>query len=224
MTNLTYADLLRIQDTLFTRLRNYSRDLQVLTDVDSVACVFGSSTKSVTFVRPSSAAQTVEALMGRDMPSRRVDLRRHPVLEVRTFASGIVVELILSSHAWWDQQNLTAKLSVSTHRDTFYKLISQLDARYVFGFWEGTHLDDMHLTAGQLRSSAAFNQWMATFADGRDWLRIGMWIESESLDADLTAEVFNRLQELVELYRFVAWTSNNDFRSFQQRKQSVSYA
>jgi hypothetical protein len=61
---------------------------------------------------------------------------------------------------------------------------------------------------------------MSTFSDGQDWLRIGVWYESEdpALNADaILNEVVQRVVALQKLYTFMLWTSNNNFQSFYRK-------
>jgi hypothetical protein len=223
MSAISFEYVLSLHNALHSRFRKYNIDLQSVTGGESAACVSGSGTKTVQYLRVNSAAQTVEAMMGRDIPGRRLEARRHPVIEMRPVANGLTLELIIAPHAWWDQQNLVAKLSVESHHQSFHKLIARLNQHYCLGFWEGTNQDDMSLTAQQLKHPAACKQWMSTFCDGQDWLRIGMWYSTEEVQSeDFIAEAFRRIQELYEIYKFVAWTGNNDFRTLQ-RKNAVCY-
>lgn len=217
------TDIVSLHNNLHPRFRKYNIDLQAVTGVESAASVSGSG-QVIQYVRSSSAAQTVEAMMGRDIPGRRLEVRRHPVIEMRPTADGLTIELIIAPHAWWDQQNLVAKLSVESHRQSFHRLVSRLDSKYCLGFWEGPHLDEYHLTAQQLAHPAACKQWITTFCDGQDYLRIGVWYSAEEASSEeFVAEAFRRIQELYELYKFIAWTSNNDFRTLQQRKNVLCY-
>jgi hypothetical protein len=80
----------------------------------------------------------------------------------------------------------------------------------------------MHLTTWQLTHGRVIEEWMATFADGQDWLRFGVWYEPEhpALSTDnIVNETFDRLNELYSLYDFMLWTSNNNFHSFYEKRQ-----
>src|SRR5215203_3805109 len=94
------SDILALHNNLHTRFRKYNIDLQAVTGVESVACVPGGSAEVIQYVRPSTAAQTVEAMMGRDVPNRRLEVRRHPVIEMRQTEKGLTIELIIAPHAW----------------------------------------------------------------------------------------------------------------------------
>jgi hypothetical protein len=163
----------------------------------------------------------VEHLMGID-GSCMVNPYRHPVIELRVAPDHFAIELVLSPNAWWDQQNVVGKLELDRHRAGLRGLMRNMNGDYFFGFWEGTRLSDMHLTTWQLTHGKVIEEWMATFADGQDWLRFGVWYEPEhpALSTDnIVNETFERLSELYSLYDFMLWTSNNNFHSFYEKRQ-----
>jgi hypothetical protein len=146
-----------------------------------------------------------------------VDVNRHPVVELRLTPEHFTAELVLAPSAWWDQRNLIGKLSVSRHRETFRSLLQRMDGDYRFGFWDGIHLSDVHLTNRQLLRGSILEEWMSTFSDGQDWLRVGVWYEPEhpNLNAGtILSEITQRFSALYGLYNFMLWTSNNNFHSF----------
>jgi hypothetical protein len=160
--------------------------------------------------------------MGRDGvgASANADIYRHPVIELRITPENFAIELIMSPLSWWDQRNLIGKLSVARHRDTLRGILQQLDGDYRFGFWDGTSLNDMHLTHRQLLRGNILEEWMGTFSDSQDWMRVGVWYEPEdpALDADsILNECVHRIVALYKLYTFMLWTSNNNFQSFYRK-------
>jgi hypothetical protein len=221
MTVISFQDVLLLHNALHSRFRKYNIELQAAASTESAACAVANGTQVVQYFRSSTTAHTVEAMMGRDVPGRTIEVRRHPVIEMRPTAAGLAIELIIAPHAWWDQQNLIAKLSVEKHLQKFHRLVARLDHQYYLGFWHGVQLGDMHLTAKQLAHPSACKQWMSTFCDGQDWLRIGVWYSApQCFEENFIGDAFHRLQELYEIYKFIAWTSNNDFRTIQQRKNN----
>lgn len=174
---------------------------------------------SMPFLRSREQALLVERMMGRDGVSApaSVDWHHHPVIELRLTPENFAIELILPPSAWWDQRNLVGKLSVARHRETLRSLLARMDGDFRFGFWDGIHLSDLHLTSMQLVRSGALYELMNTFGDGQDWMRVGVWYEPEDerlTTGQITVEVVNRMAALYPLYNFFLWTSNNNFQSF----------
>ena len=144
---------------------------------------------------------------------------------MRLTPEHFVIELVLSPKAWWDQQNFIGKLELPQHRTTFRNLLRGLDRDYRLGFWGGTHLSDMHLTVNHLLYGRVLDEWMNTFSDRQDWLRIGKWYshqDPELDDAVIQNETFNALKALHPLYNFILWTSNNNFHDFYQKRAKYS--
>jgi hypothetical protein len=173
----------------------------------------------VAYMRQRGQAVTVERLMGREEVAsvHTIDTRRHPVIEIRLGSDGLALELIMSPDAWLDQQNLVGKLRVGRHRQEFYTLLKDLSSAYCMGFWHGTHLSDMHLTAYQFQHPRIMDEWMSTFQPGADWWRIGVWFAYEDEMLDEQQIVWTLLKEiklLYALYENLAWTSDNNFREF----------
>lgn len=218
-----------LHESLYSRIRNYDLDVHphwqksAIISYRSAACTGESSTLVLPYFRSRDQAQLVERLMGRESQEWSGDAvsYRHPVIELRLTPDHFAVELVLSPYAWWDQQNFIGKLELPRHRQTFHQMLSQLDSDYRFGFWDGIHLSDMHLTAWELRHNNVFEEWMRTFADGQDWLRVGKWYTPAETEANADAillEVFNQVKDLHNLYTFLLWTSNNNFHSFYEKR------
>lgn len=186
-----------------------------------------SSALALDYLRSKEQAQLVERLMGRDQPASATtcDIRRHPVIEVRITPEHLAVELVLSPAAWWDQRNLVGKLSIPRHREALRSLIQRMDGDTRFGFWNGIDLNDMHLTSRQLLRGTTLDEWMSTFGDGHDWLRVGVWYTPghEALEeSNIVGELVRRIGALYNLYTFALWTSNNNFQSFYRATPNVS--
>ncbi len=223
-----FAELHR---TLYRRMRDQNYDLHPHWDRSQQICarsaVSSSEIKglSMPYLRSREQSIQVERLMGRDGADLSGDIYRHPVIELRLTPDHFVVELVMSPLAWWDQRNLIGKLSVARHRDTLRSLIQHIDGDFRFGFWDGAHLSDMHLTSRQLQRGTILDEWMGTFSDGQDWLRIGAWYEPEDgalSDEHILNEVVQRVFVLYKLYTFMLWTSNNNFQSFYRKGFAVS--
>lgn len=210
---------------LYRRMRDRNWDLHPHWDKNAIITSRSAASASeisglvLPYLRSKEQRQLVERLMGRDGHGTATssDIHRHPVLELRVTPTHLAVELIMSPFSWWDQRNLLGKLSVDRHRQTLRSLFGEIDGDFRFGFWEGTELSDMHLTARQVLRGNVLEEWMGTFSDGQDWLRVGVWydIESSQLQTDsILSEMLKRMSSLYRLYTFMLWTSNNNFQSF----------
>ena len=189
---------------------------------DSACIPTPANTMTLTYMRSQAEAETVESMMGRDVLSavKSIESHRHPVIELRLSPDHFTVELVVSPDAWYDQQNLIGKLSVSQHRNRFHQILSELTANYRVGFWSGIHLDDTHLNTDHMPPSSILYEYLNTFADRRDWLRIGRWYDPDDpiLNADtIIDETLARVAELYALYTFISWSSNNNFHSLYQK-------
>lgn len=222
--------LLSLHEGLQPRVRNHNLDLHpreqksALVCGESAACLGAEGALTLTYLRSREQAVAVERLMGKDRVSISgdVEMHRHPVIELRFTPDAFAIELILSPYAWWDQQNLVGKLELAQHRAQFRQLLSLLDSDYRFGFWSGIHLGDMQLSVGQLLQGRVLDEWINTFADGQDWLRVGKWFDVQDPVLDthhLTAAAFDVVKALHGLYEFILWTSNNNFHPFYEKRQ-----
>jgi hypothetical protein len=170
------------------------------------------------YTRSYAQAALVERLMGRDdMINHSVDVRHHPVIEVRVMPSFIAVELIVSPYAWWDQQNFIGKISIERHRQRFFRFIQSLDSEAKIGFWRGTQLEGLDVQVGQLKNPRVWNDLMDTFDAGKDWFRIGMWHTqdlSELLITHSPEQWVHQINQLYVMYNDLIWSSNNSYRDF----------
>lgn len=189
---------------------------------NSVCTVELQNTICTQYTRTRGEALVVERLMGREEVAtiHNVEARRHPVIELRLLPDYLVLELVLSPDAWWDQENLVGKLTVSRHKQTYHGLLRQYRAAYRMGFWRGTHLSNMHLTAAQFQHPRIMQEWMSTFEPSKDWFRLGIWYahDDERLEPDsIGAELLREIQHLYALYEHFAWTSDNNYREFYEK-------
>ncbi|MBC7810625.1 MAG: hypothetical protein H7175_05730 [Burkholderiales bacterium] len=230
-----YGKLLALHKGLYSRIRNHHLNLHATSQKSaiitnqSVTSPRCDEVLALSYFRSSDQARLVESLMGIDdlVASGSVDTYRHPVIELRLTPEHFAVELILTPFAWWDQQNFIGKLAVNHHRKAFRTLLRGLDNHFRFGFWDGVKLNDMHLMTWQLLRGNILDEWMATFADGQDCLRVGMWYTPDDPaldDANIVNEAFDQVKALYELYQFMVWTSDNNFRSFYERQHNRAFA
>lgn len=179
------------------------------------------STLVVQYLRKRGQAVNVERLMGREgiASANNIITRLHPVIEMRLSETGFAIELLMSPDAWFDQQNVKGKLSISRHRHDFYSTLMKLDEEYCMGFWQGVHLSEMHLSGKYFPHARILDEWMSTFHPNADWFRIGMWYDWD--DATLSSqvlveEIIKHLEDLYPLYQYFLWTSENNFREFNE--------
>lgn len=176
---------------------------------------------TLTYLRSREQAATIERMTGREAVGSRYPMEghRHPTVEIRLTPEHLAVELVVSPAAWWDQRNLIGKLTVPRHREALATLMSRMGGDFRLGFWEGSHLSDSHMTVRQMLRGGLLMDWLSTFGDGQDWLRVGVWYpvaDTQVLPTtdSILAEVFARMQALYQLYTFIVWTSNNNFHNF----------
>ena len=181
----------------------------------------------VDYARPVSDAIRVERLMGRDEVSskREIEIQRHPAIELRITPEHLTLELILSIDAWWDQENLVGKLTVERHRLLFYKMLRELDGAYYLGFWRGTQLSEMHVSAKQFQYNSILDEWLGTFEPRKDWFRLGIWYEPEADELEVPeihTELFKQVKALFSIYHFLLWSSENNYRDFFHKQSSAT--
>ncbi|MBK8021618.1 MAG: hypothetical protein IPK19_09350 [Chloroflexi bacterium] len=214
----------QLQYTLSRRLMAMGSELQATWDrktpVSSYSHAANADIEGLTFsfVRPRAQATLIEKLMGRGaIAPAAADPARHPVLEVRLTPDQLVVELILSPLARWDQRNFAGKMRVERHRDSFRSLLCGTSADLFIGFWNGENLQDAHLTCRQLLRGRFLEEWFGTFSAEHDWLRIGVWSQLDDpsfMQGSMVSELSKSVVALAQIYKFMAWSSENDFHSF----------
>lgn len=225
-----YDKFSELHRTLYRRMRDHNYDLHPdwnkarPVSNRSGACTGEIKGLSLPYLRSREQGALVERLMGREGADLSADIYRHPVIELRITPENFAVELIMSPQSWWDQRNLIGKLTVARHRETLRGILQHIEGDYRFGFWDGTTLSDMHLTSRQLLRGNILDEWMSTFSDGQDWLRVGVWYEP--LDPALNTEnilneVVGRVMSLQKLYTFMLWTSNNNFQTFYRKVVTI---
>lgn len=229
-TQEVFDKLAELHRTLYRRMRDHNYDLHPhwnkagLISSHSGACNGEINGLALPYLRSREQGVLVERLMGREGADLSADIYRHPVIELRITPENFAIELIMSPQSWWDQRNLIGKLTVARHRETLRNILQRIDGDYRFGFWDGVHLSDMHLTSRQLLRGTFLDEWMGTFADGQDWMRVGVWYEplDPALNADnILNEVVTRMVALEKLYTFMLWSSNNNFQSFYRKVVTI---
>lgn len=230
---VVYEKFSELNRLLHRRIRELSWDLHPHWDKKQVVARHTASTKgslqgvSTQFTRSHEQALLVERLMGREanLWSEPLDTDRHPVIELRLTPTHFAIELIVSPDSWLDQQNLIGKMAVQRHRQTLRSIIAGMPKDFCVGFWSGIEVADMHLTTGQLARGMFLDEWLSTFQDGQEYLRFGVWYDPEdsSLSVqNIVTEATRRIGMLYNVYDFLLWTSNNDFRTFYSKVAAYS--
>lgn len=224
-TTLLADKFSELHRSLYRRMRDLTWNLYPLWDKSPVVPGRSASASgpvaglSLPYLRSREQAILVERLMGRDGADAplKLALDRHPLIELRLTEQHFAVELILSPSSWLDQRNLVGKLSVLRHRQTLRQLMTRMDGDNLIGFWSGAYLSDAHVELRQLLRGRFLEEWMSTFCDGQDWLRVGMWYAPDDPALETSAivpELMRRIGTLYHLYSFITWTSNNNYQHF----------
>lgn len=214
-----------LHEQIYAQFRTLNMDLhpiyprQHAVQTTSVSCRRPGNVLCVGYSRTRTQMIAVERLMGREEVANleTVEAHRHPVIEIRLSKEGLVLELVLSRDAWWDQGNLMGKITIPRHRQEFYTLLRNFERHFRMGFWQGTHLSEMHLTAPYFYHTSIMGEWLSTFQPGSDWFRIGIWyaIDSERIQQEIVLdEIMRQMRPLYDFYEFIRWTSDNSFRDF----------
>jgi hypothetical protein len=210
---------------IYVRMQINDIELSIITAPEqavqsvSVSDLEATNVLTVAYLRNRGQALNVERLMGREelANTQNIEARRHVVIEMRLSPAGFAIELLLSPDAWWDQENLVGKLSIARHKQDFYTILRALPFQYCLGFWKGHHLSDMHLKAAHFQHPRIMNEWMSTFQPGADWFRLGIWYGFDDVvleEEQIIAELIRQIRRLYELYKYIAWSSDNNFREF----------
>lgn len=214
-------DLNLLHQELFRRLRQLNVHLQAISPSHTVTDTV--TVPTVTYLRLPAEAQAVEQLI-KLQPQTQINLRHHPVIELRLTEQWLTLELILNPEAWYDQRNWLGKLGIKRYRNEFYSMVSALDPSIRIGSWAGIHPADPYLTSAQLKHPRIFEAWISTFSDGRDWLRIGVWYPADPDTIGMVEGLYTHAQSLYQLYQYMAWTGRNDFyRLFQKTREGTTH-
>jgi len=212
-STVTLTDQLNnFHSALYARFRKFNLHLQAVSPSKTITSVHPQSIPTISYVRLLNEAQTVERLIGLS-DGRALDMKHHPIIELRLNEDWLALELVLNPEAWYDQRNWLGKLRVRRYRDEFRDLITGLSPHMRVGSWQGAAPTDKYLTSAQLRLPRVFEAWVGTYCDGRDWLRIGAWFPTAEVTPDLTDVLFDHAQTLYRLHQYIAWTGRNDFYS-----------
>jgi hypothetical protein len=213
-------DLSALHQELFRRLRKLNVHLQAIAPSHTVTD--SAAVPTVTYLRLPAEAQAVEQLI-KLQPQTSINLRHHPVIELRLTEHWLTLELVLNPEAWYDQRNWLGKLGIKRYRDEFYGMVSAFNPHMRIGSWAGIHPAEPYLTSAQLKHPRVFEAWVSTFSDGRDWLRVGVWYAVEPDTIGIVDGLYAHAQTLYQLYQYMAWTGRNDFYwLFQKTREGTA--
>jgi hypothetical protein len=178
------------------------------------------------FSRNEAARRELDAIIdkGKTIASLIEDptpLRNHVFLSVSLQHGSIDVAVRLHPEARVDRQNLERKIAEHFEREKLVHLLTGLGAGFVLGvtpsLTDAATVDDARLEA--------------TLVDlGRPAASLGpqpLWVVSTSLPraealalgTGVTEWLRERLVSLLEVYRFIAWSRDNDFVSMRETLQ-----
>lgn len=152
---------------------------------------------------------------------------KHAVLAVLVRQEGLWIGLRLASGSRVDRRNLAAKLGKSWERDQLFDLLKELPEGAEIGA-EGTTRPTADLSADTWR------QWAEDLSGQNTWM-VGHAVPVEDavgLGADLPDLVGRWLGTLLPVYRFAAWSVDNDHieatkqikeEKEQARRQATAY-
>lgn len=209
-----------LHTALYTKFRKHNVALHAVNAGMSALSLTPEQALIFAYVRLYGEAQSVERQIGLQNPE--IDLRRHPLIELRLTENHLTLEFVLTPLAWWDQRNLIGKIAMRHHRDELCRLLMSMPSEMIVGHWQGTHLDENHITLRHLRAPRVMEAWLQTFTDSQDVIRIGRWHGADALNGDVLPDLFDAARSLYAIYRFLAWTSRNDFQSFYDQIQKSS--
>lgn len=148
-------------------------------------------------------------------------LYRHIFLGVSINETALEIGIRLHHDAWVDRKNLLSILNDEEKRRGFISLCQSLPAQIGFG------LHQTELTAvGNLEGDTlqAFQNEFDTSSKG--WMFLGARIARDEVvnqGADIALSVISIMSQLVPVYKYIAWSPQNDALSidtiFEQKKQ-----
>jgi hypothetical protein len=140
-------------------------------------------------------------------------LYRHVFLGIALDQQHLAIGLRLHHDAWVDRRNLAARLESEDGLDRFLELLGALPDHYEVG-----------LVGGELISPSALDrERVGAFAEAfqaeRGWLFTGARLPRDQvavLGAEVVDTAVETLELLIPVYRFVAWSPDNDAVSMDQ--------
>ncbi len=91
-----------LHQQLIPRFRSQHITLELISHAVSVTS--NTPAPTLTYMRPIQEARAVERLMGREGDT--IDVRRHPLIEIRPLGTGFAMEMILTPDAWFYRAEL----------------------------------------------------------------------------------------------------------------------
>lgn len=178
----------------------------------------------VFFLRPPQERQAIRTLVhttNLQGGSEATDIalhHEHASLLLRFDQSGLTVGFELAARAKVDRDNAVEKLKQSWARERLLELVQALPAGTQVGFDEA-----LREAAGV--TAAEVEEWAAQLPKKPSALRAQHFIARGSLetaDADLDALVTHDVRAFLPLYRFLAWSRDNEHKQVKEAIKKVS--
>lgn len=159
----------------------------------------------------SRSPKDKKALQARVGPALGKDVDTHYIqttLVVSVDSEGLEQALRIHSLAWWDGQNLKLKCNDPEHLDAWLELLNSLPQGFILFMdnWKKEY------ACGRLHTQD-LRAYFKTYTPGEHWLNLRRRIPASlasTLDEDLTAFLEEGALALAPLYRFLAWTPENN--------------
>lgn len=172
----------------------------------------------VYFFRNARAQKELQAILDRrrsiaeniDDPAHH---HLHIVLAVRVTHEGVGVLCGIHQNAWLDRRNAQSKWADRFERAKLLALLERLQDRPLH--WR---LDEVMQPIGAL-SRAALGEVLERAPEVAGWIALERFFEASDArlgSAAFSGEVADVLRELADLYRFLAWSKDNDFASMAE--------
>lgn len=134
---------------------------------------------------------------------------RHAHLAVVVDERFLETSLRIHRRAMVDRENFAARVKDSWARDGIIDLLKACGDGYTFGAVNDREIPEQPVSEASAESLA---DWLSAGQDS-DWLCVTASCSIEDVEAlgdGLAAACVERLQPLLDLYRFVAWAQDND--------------
>jgi hypothetical protein len=131
------------------------------------------------------------------------------VLAVKVHAGGVDVMLCIHRHAWVDARNAAQKLDLEWERERLGRLLAELESAT-----SGLRLVGPLATTPLAELSAvAVQAELRALSESAEWFVVGKSYEADDIDvmtAAFARVVGDTFLALLPLYKFIAWTRDND--------------
>lgn len=133
---------------------------------------------------------------------------RHTLLVLEIHQHGLEMALRVHKDAWWDGTNLERKCVRAPERERLAALLRELA-----GF--GLHIHDFrNIHTCSSITSEELSETLRYYKPGEHWLHIEKEVPRDStlvVADDFLAQLGTEFERLMPVYRFVAWSPENNF-------------